>query len=96
MKILLINHLPLIGSGSGVYTKNLAKSLKKEGAAKVTHPIKRTNVILKNPNFQIAAKLWDYLYNYTENLNDQDKDEEKEFVIDNLKIKIDALIQYIS
>ena len=31
MKILLINHLPLIGSGSGVYTSNLAKSLKKAG-----------------------------------------------------------------
>ena len=59
------------------------KSLKKEGAAKVTHPIKRTNVILKNPNFQIAAKLWDYLYNYTENLNNEDKDEKQEIVIDN-------------
>lgn len=31
MKILLINHLPLIGSGSGVYTVNLAKSLVKAG-----------------------------------------------------------------
>lgn len=31
MKILLINHLPLIGSGSGVYTLNLAKSLTKLG-----------------------------------------------------------------
>lgn len=31
MKILLINHLPLIGSGSGVYTTNLAKSLTKLG-----------------------------------------------------------------
>ena len=27
MKILFINHLPLVGSGSGVYTTNLAKSL---------------------------------------------------------------------
>lgn len=59
------------------------KSLKKEGAAKVTHPIKRTNVILKNPNFQIAAKLWDYLYNYTENLNDNTKNDKKEILIDN-------------
>ena len=31
MKILLINHLPLIGSGSGVYTANLAKYLNKLG-----------------------------------------------------------------
>lgn len=29
MKILLINHFPLEGSGSGVYTKNIAKSLTK-------------------------------------------------------------------
>ena len=27
MKILLVNHFPLEGSGSGVYTKNLAKAL---------------------------------------------------------------------
>lgn len=44
-------------------------SLKKERVPKVKHPIKRTNVILKNPNFQIAAKLWDYLYNYNDKLN---------------------------
>lgn len=31
MKILLINHFPLEGSGSGVYTKNIAKSLIKKG-----------------------------------------------------------------
>ena len=29
MRILIINHSPLIGSGSGIYTMNLAKSLKK-------------------------------------------------------------------
>ena len=31
MKILFINHFPLEGSGSGVYTANLAKSLKRRG-----------------------------------------------------------------
>ena len=31
MKILLINHFPLTGSGSGVYTYNIAKSLAKLG-----------------------------------------------------------------
>lgn len=31
MKILLINHFPLTGSGSGVYTKNIAHSLIKKG-----------------------------------------------------------------
>lgn len=31
MKILLINHFPLVGSGSGVYVTNIAKGLEKEG-----------------------------------------------------------------
>lgn len=31
MKVLLINHFPLLGSGSGVYVTNIAKSLKKRG-----------------------------------------------------------------
>ena len=31
MKILLINHFPLEGSGSGIYTKNIAISLTKKG-----------------------------------------------------------------
>ena len=31
MKILLMNHFPLTGSGSGVYTKNIADALVKKG-----------------------------------------------------------------
>lgn len=31
MKILFVNHFPLTGSGSGVYTCNLAKSLTAKG-----------------------------------------------------------------
>ena len=31
MRILFVNHFPLTGSGSGVYTANLAKSLKRKG-----------------------------------------------------------------
>ena len=31
MKVLLINHFPLEGSGSGIYTKNIALSLIKKG-----------------------------------------------------------------
>lgn len=52
------------GSISAWKQTNLYKSLYKLRVAKVTHPIKRTNVILKNPNFKEAVKLWDYLYNY--------------------------------
>lgn len=42
----------------------LYKQLKKEKAPAVTDPIKRTNVILKNPNFQMAANLWDFIHNF--------------------------------
>ena len=31
MKVLLVNHFPLQGSGSGVYVTNIAKSLQKKG-----------------------------------------------------------------
>ena len=31
MRILLVNHFPLVGSGSGVYVANIAKSLEKRG-----------------------------------------------------------------
>ena len=37
------------------------KTLKRLNVAKVIPPIKKTNVILKNTNFQYAMKLWDYL-----------------------------------
>ena len=43
MKILIINHFPLEGSGSGVYTKNLAKELTKIGhSVKVIFPENQT------------------------------------------------------
>ena len=37
------------------------KLLKRANVAKVIPPIKKTNVILKNTNFQYAMKLWDFL-----------------------------------
>lgn len=43
----------------------LYKDLKKRRVAQVQNPIKRTNTILKNPNFQQAAELWDFLYSYS-------------------------------
>ena len=36
-------------------------ALAKEHVAKVIPPIKKTNLILKNTNFQYAMKLWDFL-----------------------------------
>ncbi len=42
------------------------KSLQSERASFVTSPIKKTNVILKNPNFQVANKLWGFFQLYDE------------------------------
>ena len=46
------------------------KTIDKLHITLVTPPIKKTNVILKNVNFQYAMKLWDYLQ---ENLEDSSK-----------------------
>ncbi len=48
------------------FMKNLIKSR----ASFVIPPIKKTNLILKNPNFQVATRLWEFLNAY--GLNDQD------------------------
>ena len=40
----------------------LITSLEKQHAILVMPPVKKTNLILKNPNFKMATKLWDYLY----------------------------------
>lgn len=44
------------------------KILDKKHMTLVTSPLKKTNVILKNVNFQYAVKLWDYIQ---ENLDDK-------------------------
>lgn len=43
------------------------KGMIKERAAFVKPPFTKTNIILKNPNFQMAMKLWDFLAKYDEN-----------------------------
>ena len=42
----------------------LFKELERLHITFVNPPIKKTNIILKNPNFQIAVRLWDYLQKY--------------------------------
>ncbi|MEG0021282.1 MAG: DUF2357 domain-containing protein [Bacilli bacterium] len=41
--------------------------LQKERASFIMPPVKKTNIILKNPNFQVAMKLWNYLKEQEEN-----------------------------
>ena len=50
-------------------------SLAKEHVARVIPPIKKTNLILKNTNFQYAMKLWDFMqsYNTDDLLNVRDR-----------------------
>lgn len=48
-------------------------SLDKAHAAFVIPPIRKTNMILKNPNFQMAMKLWEFLQNYNEKESENPK-----------------------
>ena len=50
------------------------KNLIKARASFVIPPIKKTNLILKNPNFQVATRLWEFLNAYGLNEQDDKKD----------------------
>ena len=60
------------------------KAVEKSRATEIKPPIKKTNVILKNPNFQIAVALWDYLRMYdlddNENIRDNMNKEQNELI----------------
>ncbi len=56
----------------------MVKSLEKAHVPFVNPPIKKTNIILKNPNFRIAVKLWEFLNSY----DYQDNDDKKENIDD--------------
>ena len=56
----------------------MVKALDKAHVPFVNPPIKKTNIILKNPNFRIAVKLWEFINNY----DYEDKDDKKENVDD--------------
>ena len=52
----------------------MIRALDKAHITPVRSPIKKTNIILKNPNFKVAAKLWDYLQRYGLDDLDNNKD----------------------
>ena len=52
----------------------MIKSLDKAHITPVRSPIKKTNILLKNPNFKVATKLWDYLNKYGMDDFDSNKD----------------------
>ena len=63
------------------------KALVKANVAYINPPIKKTNIILKNPNFQVAVRLWDYLRLYDLNNNEN--------IRDNLSREKNELIKYV-
>ena len=65
--------------------------LAKEHVAKVIPPVKKTNLILKNTNFQYAMKLWDFLQNNLEDGSSKSKtnNEYKDDI--NAKAKFDEI-----
>ncbi|MBO4245448.1 MAG: DUF2357 domain-containing protein [Bacilli bacterium] len=64
----------------------LIVSLEKQHAILVMPPVKKTNLILKNPNFKMATKLWDFLYSVNEQKNKKSS---------GLSSKGDDLLKYV-
>lgn len=75
------------------------KTLKKAHVALVTSPIKKTNVILKNTNFQYAVKLWNYLQeNVTKETTKREKDKSEYSDTGKMKNYVDEtfLLDYLT
>jgi len=53
----------------------LIKELDKLHVTMIKPPVKPTNIILKNPNFQLSVQLWEYIRNYDLNNNDTSKND---------------------
>ena len=61
----------------GFTMSELMQTLSKLHVPAVRSPIRKTNVILKNPNFQTAAALWNYIQAYEE--KDRNENEHKDY-----------------
>lgn len=61
----------------GFTMSELMQTLSKQHVAPVRSPIRKTNVILKNPNFQKAEALWNYIQMYEE--KDKNENEHKDY-----------------
>ena len=58
---------------SSWYHSSMMKQLEREHVKPIKPPLKKTNITLKNPNFRIAARLWDFIraYDLDEKENNQ-------------------------
>ncbi len=54
------------------YRSEMMKSLEKAHIPFLKPPLKKTNILLKNPNFKIATLLWEYIRNYEEEDSSRD------------------------
>ena len=82
----------------GLQSTEVYKTLAKEHVLEVREPVKKTNVILKNVNFQYAMKLWDYLRDNFED-KDTNTEEQKDYIDNgNLKKMVDEtfLLHYLT
>lgn len=61
------------------------KTIEKKHIALVVSPIKKTNLIMKNVNFQYATKLWDYLQSHID--DDVKREKKDETIKDDIKTK---------
>ena len=82
----------------GLQSTEVYKTLEKAHVIEVREPIKKTNVVLKNVNFQYAMKLWDYL---RDNFDDKNSSsiEQKDYMDDgDLKKMVDEtfLLHYLT
>lgn len=73
------------------------KVIHKLHIALVTSPIKKTNVILKNTNFQYALKLWDYMQSHMTDETKRIKDSKDESIEGKVKNYVDEtfLLDYL-
>ena len=52
----------------------MIKALNKAHVSFIKPPIKKTNLILKNPNFRVAVSLWEFLNNYDLEKKEDDRE----------------------
>ena len=74
----------------------MVKALKKEHVNFISPPLKKTNILLKNPNFRIAVRLWDIIRTYDLDKKDESKESDDNNSIDIMKSFLDHsfLIDY--
>lgn len=82
---------------SDLTSSSVYQTIDKKHISLVTSPIKKTNVILKNVNFQYAVKLWNYMQEHLDDDTVKDKGNNDFYDDGNIKKMIDEsfLLDYL-